>query len=404
MTVVLPPEVFDAILDWVPAPEWDREAWDPKAAGVDILVCAMVCRAWLPRARHLAFSSIRYRCSYDEHPSQDPLAAILAHPLCTFRDHVRDFHLIGHGADHYCGLSWSCVPLLQQLTRLRLEDQWVGGHRDFDCLMAPPFGEKIDTLEMYHCGFSLPGQLLPLISRCRRLRSLALRQLLLPGWYDEYPVTEAPLDCAVPAGLEELVISYDIPMTSMSTLLRWFSPSSVGVTRIHRLDLVTIFSKTAPDSAHLVHLAELSLSSLALGFINSSDSSDAADAFCAATDFSTLTRLEVIEFRIYGLKRSRTDRHLQVQHIPSVLRSLRSEKTRIVRLYLNFMTEPEDLLVLDFEAIAASLSRDNYRNLEQFVVSPFQDSILSDSSRMQRLLDELLGSRLKGTLQTVCSP
>ncbi|EJD35950.1 hypothetical protein AURDEDRAFT_174951 [Auricularia subglabra TFB-10046 SS5] len=387
MSVVLPPEIFDAILDWVPAPEWDREAWDPKTAGVDILVCAMVCRAWLPRARHLAFSSIKYRCSYDKNASQDPLATILAHPLCTFRDHVRDFRLIGHGANHCCRPSWSCVPLMRNITRLRLENEWFRGHAGVDCLMASPFGGNINTLELDHCQVSLLGQLLPLISRCRCLRNLVLRQLLLIDWYDEHLETRAPFDFAVPAGLEELVISYNIFMDALSTLLRWFSPSSAGDTRIHRLDLRTMCSKTAPASAHLIHLAGPSLSSLAIGFSNSSGSSDAADAFCAATDFSTLMNLEVIGFSICAINRSYADRHLQAKYVPPVLRLLRSEEIRIVRLYLDIEV-PEDLLVLNFEAIATSLSQDNYRNLEQ----------------VESLLDERLGSRLKRTVQIVCLP
>ncbi|KAF8877370.1 hypothetical protein BD779DRAFT_1804006 [Infundibulicybe gibba] len=74
----LPPEVIDLIIDQL-AGEDDRRT---------LKSCSLVCRSWLPRARHYLFSTISV-----VRTKSIPALHLLRSPLCTIHPHVRRLEL-----------------------------------------------------------------------------------------------------------------------------------------------------------------------------------------------------------------------------------------------------------------------------------------------------------------------
>lgn len=160
-----------------------------------------------------------------------------------------------------------------------------------------------------------------------------------------------------------------------------------------------ISKDTALAAARFIHRAGPSITSLSVSFCNgSSICADAEDAFCAAADFSTLTRLEVLELGSLSISSVYHGRHLSARHVPRVLAQVHSENIRVVQFRVT-MLAPEDLLMLDLDAIARVLNRRNYRNLEQVVFRYIRHEAMEGTTR---LLDEKLGAMLKRTVRIVC--
>ncbi|KAF8877378.1 hypothetical protein BD779DRAFT_1423196, partial [Infundibulicybe gibba] len=70
-----PSEVMDLVIDQL------------RKDKTTLIVCSLVCRSWLPRARHNLFSVLNIRTRLTS------VQRLLQSPLCTIHPHVRGLKL-----------------------------------------------------------------------------------------------------------------------------------------------------------------------------------------------------------------------------------------------------------------------------------------------------------------------
>ncbi|KAF9012103.1 hypothetical protein BDZ89DRAFT_1077532 [Hymenopellis radicata] len=360
MADIFPPEIFDTILDHVYL--LDEEAKsnyyaldcslqrDSIKPVKTLLRCSLVCRSWLPRTRLHTFDSI-YLPHYDRTIGVT-FGALVAHPLCTFRSHVRRLSLQESYSHNFPGEGFwinSVLPQLALLTHVEdvsiynahftnvAEEEWRAG--------LPLFGPQVKRLDMQSMYFDRVSRMSELVSRCTNLESLALRYIFLdndvgagaPQAQGDDMVITTPSSRI----LQSLSLQYGIAISA--EFLTWLC-ATPGSMKILTVELGCVSIEDAHHVARFLYDIGQSITSLAIDFWDTSDSKDGQDAFCRVADLTTLTKLETLRFGYAG-------RGLLAKQVPSILAKLNSPcLLKEIRFHL-MMDKAADLEMIDWENI-----------------------------------------------------
>lgn len=185
---MFPPEIFDTILDDVH--ELDNTAVDVSVAGTfpqkTLSTCALVCKSWLPRARHLGFEEVLF--PNDDATVGVTFCALLDHPLCTFRAYVRTLKLREpyRCPSELMKRQWlrTVLPRLATLPNveyLHLKDMWFHqvSETDWADIVLPLFGPHLKKVMIFSTYFTRPSDVVELVSRCTQLEVLKLASLTM---------------------------------------------------------------------------------------------------------------------------------------------------------------------------------------------------------------------------------
>lgn len=180
-------EVCEVIIDYValennaPIPSGLAPQYQLQRRQLDLVSCALTCRAWLPRSRyHLATRTlINGRLKLEQTTKllkASPSQAALIHDLYVCSpprpySSLEDSHSFSHWS-HLFPLRLSGVIL--NLEKLVLVDlNWRFLHPSF-FVVAPRLTSTITTLWMYNLSFNNPGRLTAVLSMMPSLRTLEI--------------------------------------------------------------------------------------------------------------------------------------------------------------------------------------------------------------------------------------
>ncbi|PBK79982.1 hypothetical protein ARMGADRAFT_95291 [Armillaria gallica] len=287
--------------------------------------CSLVCRTWLPRSRYHLFKSITL--SSDNHPS---FMRLITCPNCTFLGSIRSLTVI-ETPDNDLG------DLLLHQTLQTIDPsifsniKWLHIHNaTFDFMSEEDFAKilsalsrftSITHLDLNKCIFHTLDNVILLLSSCGALESAHLNRVqLVEG--PPLEVTPQSSLAQVPASLSSLIFTIGS------------GPSSI-------LEIVPYAGSS------LKHLSV----SLTMNTVTTH-----ADILCRSSN------LESIAFRIVPACRPNL-----VWHIPDVLQELSSSSINEIAVSF-WMNSVDALDALDWTSFREILSRENYKNLERFIV------------------------------------
>ncbi|KAF8877225.1 hypothetical protein CPB85DRAFT_1567979 [Mucidula mucida] len=411
MTDIFPPEIFDAILDYVHL--LDAEAKSTYYA-IDyslrinstkpvktLLPCSLVCRSWVPRTRLHIFNAIHLP-HYDGTIAAT-FGALVAHPLCTFRSHVRRLSLHERYGRSPSEALWmnSVLPQLALLTGVEnvyiyharftdvAEEQWRAG--------LPLFGPHLKHLDIQFTQFDQVSRMMELVSRCTNLEHLALRYIDEDS--DGAPKGSDTIVRTPPSRfLRSLALQSGIAMSA--EFMTWLCPSP-GSIKVPTVELRSISVENAHHVSRFLHDVGPSITSLAIGFSDSSFSStDGQDAFCRVADLTTLTNLETLHFQgpltTYPIH---ITRGLSAKHIPPILAKLGSPSLKEIRFHVS-MKAAEDFEIIDWGSIVLTLNSARYPTLEVLSFRPIKEDVLEETKAW---LDEHVSSKLRRNVEIRCA-
>ncbi|KAF8868910.1 hypothetical protein CPB85DRAFT_1447577, partial [Mucidula mucida] len=357
------------------------------------------CRSWLPHTRLRTFNAI-------DLPNYDPtigvtFGTLVAHPLCTFRSHVRRLDLHGRYSRSPSDVPWlnSVLPQLALLTNVEdiiiyqaryndlAEEEWRA-NREL-------YGPQLKRLEMHSSQFDQVSRLMALVSRCTNLEHLALRHIAS----NSAPKGGDMIVRTPPSRfLRSLALQSGIAMSA--EFLTWLCPSP-GSIKIHTVELKNISVKVAHHVSRFLHDVGPSITSLAIGFSDSSVSStDGQDAFCHVADLTTLTNLETLHFQgplaSYPIH---IRQGLSAKHIPPILAKLDSPSLKEIRFHVS-MKAAEDFEIIDWGSIVLTLNSARYPTLEVLSFRPIKEEALEET---QAWLDEHVRSKLRRNVEIRCA-
>ncbi|KAF9011462.1 hypothetical protein BDZ89DRAFT_1077852 [Hymenopellis radicata] len=362
MADIFPPEIFDTILDHVHI--LDREAeshyyalddslqTDSNKPVKTLLRCSLVCRSWLPRTRLHTFETVHIPNYYDRTIGLT-FGALVAHPLCTFRSHVRRLSLQESYNRNPAERFWinSVLPQLALLPHVEdvsiyqahftnvAEEEWRAS--------LPLFGPQLKRLDMKSTRFDRVSRMTELVSRCTNLESLALRYIYLDN----------------DAQGDDIVITTPPSRILHAEFVTWLCPRPGSIT-IPTVELRSISKQNAHHVARFLYDIGQSITSLAIDFFDSScDIADGQDAFCRIADLTTLTKLETLRFGLLTIDSTFLGRGLSAKHVLSILAKLNSPCLKQIRFHVS-MEEVADLEMIDWENIVLTLNGAGYSALE----------------------------------------
>ncbi|KAF9025834.1 hypothetical protein BDZ89DRAFT_1068082 [Hymenopellis radicata] len=348
MADIFPPEVFDTILDQVYILDGEAKSnyysqdyslrTDSTKPVTTLLSCSLVCRSWLPRTRLHTFDTV-HLTGYFDRTIGVTFGALVAHPLCTFRSHVRrlSLHELHESYNRNPAEGFWINSVLPQLALLPhvedvsiyharftnvAEEEWRAG--------MPLFGPQLKRLDMQSTYFDRISRMTELVSRCTNLESLALRYIF-PG-KDGAPQAQGD-DIAIttPSSriLQSLSLRHEIAISA--EFLTWLC-ATPGSIKILTVDMGYIGIKEAHHVSRFLYDIGQSITSLAIAFVDSSsDSTDGQDAFCRVADLTTLTKLETLRFGVLVISPTYPGRGLSAKHVPSILEKLSSPCLKEIR-------------------------------------------------------------------------
>jgi len=142
----LPPELIDMIIR-----QLDNET---------LLVCALVCRSWVPESRRLLPPFVVNLCPFSEDES-----TMLASPLCTITAAVNHLELVKSKVFDELNEGISRLSNIKHLTLYNCEAH-------FDTLTFPPFLKNLESLRLINVIFNSVKALVLLLRHCPRLQSI----------------------------------------------------------------------------------------------------------------------------------------------------------------------------------------------------------------------------------------
>ncbi|KAF9012091.1 hypothetical protein BDZ89DRAFT_1077514 [Hymenopellis radicata] len=367
MADIFPPEIFDTILDHVYLLDEEAKSdyyaldyslrTDSNKPVKTLLSCSLVCRSWLPRTRLHTFETVHIPSYYDRTIGLT-FGALVAHPLCTFRSHVRRLSLNEsynrNPSERFWINSLWINSVLPQLALLpHVEDISIYCARFTDVAEEEwravfLWGPQLKRLDMHSIHFDRVSRMTELVSRCTNLEHLALHYI------EDGDLHSAPKGGDIFVRTPPLrflrSLSLDRGTALRAEFLTWLCPRPGSIT-VHTVELACISIKDAHHVARFLYDIGQSITSLAIDFLDSSpDSTDGQDAFCRVADLTTLTKLETLRFGYVG-------RWSTAKHVPSILAKLNSPcLLKKIRFHL-MMDKAADLEMIDWENIVIRLWR-----------------------------------------------
>ncbi|KAF8988039.1 hypothetical protein BDZ89DRAFT_1087656 [Hymenopellis radicata] len=359
MADIFPPEIFDIILDHVYILDGEAKSnyysqdyssqIDSIKPVKNLLRCSLVCRSWLPRTRVHTFDTVPL--TNHNRTIGVTFGALVAHPLCTFRSHVRRLSLHEVAPPTAFWVS-SVLPQLALLPHV--EDISIYYAR-FTNVAEEEWRAR---LGMHSIHFDQASRVTELVSHCTNLEHLALHYI------EDGDLHRAPKGGDIFVGtpplrfLRSLSLYHGIALRA--EFLTWLCPRP-GSIMVHTVELGYISKQNAHYLSRFLYDIGRSITSLAIAFSDSSDSTDG-----------------------------------QAKHVPSILAKLNSPCLKEIRFDVS-MEEVADLEMIDWENIVPTLNGAGYSALE---VLSFSRAIKeANLEEAKTWLHEHVGKRLKRNVE-----
>lgn len=289
----LPPEVFDSIIDqvWQASTTSDLSWSDVELMASDLelfrrlsYTCALVCRAWVPRSRHLQFHTLQIGWCY---PKPATFGEVMSHPCCTIRQHVRSLELSGDRKHFATGFeaAWPYLHLLPNIDTVDITfvtfDESAADWNEF--VLPGLFRPTLKSLRIESCTFLHEEHILQCVSRCSNLVSVSVSispfyLLLSDAGADASHSGALSVDTRGPTRLRSLSFSHLGLITN--PLMEWLCSVSNTLRVLEVADMEFVQEAGALPVSRFLRLVGASLTILSLSFSDSSFGETDAQGTC----------------------------------------------------------------------------------------------------------------------------
>ncbi|KZV82647.1 hypothetical protein EXIGLDRAFT_336857 [Exidia glandulosa HHB12029] len=389
-----PQEILDTVIDFL-----CEALEDETPHGRSIYTFTLVARCWVSRTRHWAFRNIALGGKWSV--DVDVFIALLQHPLCSIRQHVRVLRL-GSDSSGSPADGMLLIPhmnLLPNLQDLSLDGFSFTAYYWETGMLENVFCPTLERLDLRDCAFPRLEYLTEALSDCTALRHLQCSGLLVsytrPTARGTGAVPKSSPNLPTPQHLTSL--SLNVVEDAGQNILEWFSNAPVSP-HITDVKLKGIPDEKVAAAARLLNALGPSVINLSLSLRHSPATFERLQhPFCSWADLSALRNLQ--NLTLAGFFSSIRSMALDV---PAILARLSVKKVKSITLYLLDAQAPADTLNMPWEAIIGILNGPTFQQLEciVFQLSPMWDVQTRDATR--NLLQETVGKQLLGGVKFVC--
>ncbi|KAF9024379.1 hypothetical protein BDZ89DRAFT_1069198 [Hymenopellis radicata] len=369
----IPPEIFDTILDHVHILDGE--------ANLSIMAPVHTFDT-VPLTNHNRTIGVTF-------------GALVAHPLCTFRSHVRrlSLHEVAPPTAFWVSSVLPQLALLPHVEDISIYYARFTNVAEEEWRAVSLWGPQLKRLGMHSIHFDQASRVTELVSRCTNLEHLALHYI------EDGDLHRAPKGGDIFVGtpplrfLRSLSLYHGIALRA--EFLTWLCPRP-GSIMVHTVELGYISKQNAHYLSRFLYDIGRSITSLAIAFSDSSDSTDGQDAFCRVADLTTLTKLETLQFGDLPIFPTYLGRGLSAKHVPSILAKLNSPCLKEIRFDVS-MEEVADLEMIDWENIVPTLNGAGYSALEVLSFARTINEEILEAAKTW--LHEHVGKRLKRNVE-----
>jgi len=251
-SLVVPYEIFDHIIDFL------------RPDHQSLASCALVCRSWLPRSRHLRFSDTVVKAG-----QVDPFVELVASPVSTFPACIAAL-IIRYRISWHGRKRWSLSPSMwKAITRLRRLRSLEIHHADI-LHVSPEVITSLRRLAIYHSTFNTEYQLFEMLRGVPFIEDLSLSYL------DAKEYGQELVGVSLPPTLRSMDISYSsekfrlmdcLSMPESTPPLTSLSLATIdGTTTFHKLSQIFVRSLRHLSLGHSsVHRLYFPLTTILIG-------------------------------------------------------------------------------------------------------------------------------------------